>query len=492
MRVQNLLVEYVRVDPKKLEQRLKQEYEWQSLHPETAEDEGLTTPEGLARYLERFDPSPKSKYVNWMLQRYIQGGIVRLEDIGNGVTQALERFEELKNAKKLGADADINKLKSLGDLNALIRKFAEEKIDTRKGRAKDIKVVLDTDKYSILVPETYEASKELACDTDWCTAFPEMYRQYSKQGPLYIITHKPSGNRWQFHFESEQFMDERDEPIEQSNESNVADDYGVAALLEFFDKHKEVGEAFAKLGKFKIEGDSWIFPIEIIERQGAFIPREKEFAKTGYKAYDKYGLLHRDPSKGPAVLIKENDKYHGPSKTEIYYVDGEKHRDGAPAYTRTQGELTIEWWYQDGKAHRDPKDGPAGTTYLDTDTGEINPEHLDTRDPEEALTRYERWYDYSVDGESIGTNKTGGPLPEKKTGLPSEWYKEQEEIAEMMRLAGISPHAKEQRESIQAASATAAEKAQFQTENKVEPGTDEWFRLWFARPDLTGETPFDK
>jgi hypothetical protein len=29
-------------------------------------------------------------------------------------------------------------------------------------------------------------------------------------------------------------------------------------------------------------------------------------------------------------------------------------------------------------------------------------------------------------------------------------------------------------------------------ENNIKPGTDEWFRLWFARPDLTGETPYDK
>jgi hypothetical protein len=33
---------------------------------------------------------------------------------------------------------------------------------------------------------------------------------------------------------------------------------------------------------------------------------------------------------------------------------------------------------------------------------------------------------------------------------------------------------------------------QIQRENNIRPGTDEWFRLWFAKPHLTGEKPYDK
>lgn len=33
---------------------------------------------------------------------------------------------------------------------------------------------------------------------------------------------------------------------------------------------------------------------------------------------------------------------------------------------------------------------------------------------------------------------------------------------------------------------------QIQRERNIQPGTDEWFRLWFAKPKLTGETPYDK
>ena len=32
-------------------------------------------------------------------------------------------------------------------------------------------------------------------------------------------------------------------------------------------------------------------------------------------------------------------------------------------------------------------------------------------------------------------------------------------------------------------------KAEYMRKNNIKPGTDEWFKLWFARPKLTGENP---
>ena len=34
------------------------------------------------------------------------------------------------------------------------------------------------------------------------------------------------------------------------------------------------------------------------------------------------------------------------------------------------------------------------------------------------------------------------------------------------------------------------EKSKYQKKNNIEPGTKEWFKLWFARPKLTGENPY--
>lgn len=38
-------------------------------------------------------------------------------------------------------------------------------------------------------------------------------------------------------------------------------------------------------------------------------------------------------------------------------------------------------------------------------------------------------------------------------------------------------------------SITAAEKRRLERNNNIKPGTDEWFKLWFSRPYLTGEKP---
>lgn len=36
---------------------------------------------------------------------------------------------------------------------------------------------------------------------------------------------------------------------------------------------------------------------------------------------------------------------------------------------------------------------------------------------------------------------------------------------------------------------TAAEKRKLEKEHGIMPGTDEWFKLWFSKPYLTGEKP---
>lgn len=39
-------------------------------------------------------------------------------------------------------------------------------------------------------------------------------------------------------------------------------------------------------------------------------------------------------------------------------------------------------------------------------------------------------------------------------------------------------------------SITAMEKIQYQQSHNIQPGTPEWFRLWFSLPYLTGEKPW--
>ena len=55
-------------------------------------------------------------------------------------------------------------------------------------------------------------------------------------------------------------------------------------------------------------------------------------------------------------------------------------------------------------------------------------------------------------------------------------------LQELKTLAGIGSF-DQPKENI---SITGTEKARIQRKNKIEPGSKEWFKLWFSRPYMTG------
>jgi len=65
-----------------------------------------------------------------------------------------------------------------------------------------------------------------------------------------------------------------------------------------------------------------------------------------------------------------------------------------------------------------------------------------------------------------------------------------DELERIKQLAGVDqPQESSMGENL---SYTASEKAKYQKKHGIQPGTDQWFRLWFARPKLTGENPMPK
>jgi hypothetical protein len=63
------------------------------------------------------------------------------------------------------------------------------------------------------------------------------------------------------------------------------------------------------------------------------------------------------------------------------------------------------------------------------------------------------------------------------------------ELEELKRLAGIyERHGWKQYDGPNL-SITGTEKQYYQAKLDIQPGTPEWFKLWFARPKLTGENP---
>ena len=67
-----------------------------------------------------------------------------------------------------------------------------------------------------------------------------------------------------------------------------------------------------------------------------------------------------------------------------------------------------------------------------------------------------------------------------------------DEIESLKKLAGINEfkgYSPYQGSNI---SVTGTEKRRIERENNIQPGTDEWFRLWFSLPFMTGEKPFTR
>lgn len=75
-----------------------------------------------------------------------------------------------------------------------------------------------------------------------------------------------------------------------------------------------------------------------------------------------------------------------------------------------------------------------------------------------------------------GSKSAPAQLPERETSLD-----------DLKKLAGIG-----EGDPGKAMTARATDIAKYQREHGIRPGTDEWFRLWFAKPTLTGEKPYDK
>ena len=61
-------------------------------------------------------------------------------------------------------------------------------------------------------------------------------------------------------------------------------------------------------------------------------------------------------------------------------------------------------------------------------------------------------------------------------------------ISELQKLAGIRE--KTSCMDMENMSHTGTEKAKIMREKNIQPGTPEWFKLWFSRPYLTGEKPY--
>lgn len=66
-----------------------------------------------------------------------------------------------------------------------------------------------------------------------------------------------------------------------------------------------------------------------------------------------------------------------------------------------------------------------------------------------------------------------------------------DDLIKLRKLAGIDETKSDGAQS-PVSGQIGTDKAEYMRKHNIRPGTDEWFKLWFSRPILTGENPTPK
>lgn len=242
---------------------------------------------------EAADPSNNKQYVQWLLNRYIDNSISRLEDVGSTIADMLEKYHTLKVHRKLPQSiADIGKFKTQGQLidlgqniNAIYDKFTKDKPEALpKGESTEI---LNNSEFRIIIPHDEQASCYYGQGTQWCTAAKNnnMFNHYSGDGPLFVVIPKNPehpGQKFQLHFCSGQFMDETDSPV---------------GLYQMELDDKEYGKLFAKYdncAKYHLDFHVYETIKGVVEKTIDYI---REFKNEIINNWAAYTLLKTDIEK---------------------------------------------------------------------------------------------------------------------------------------------------------------------------------------------------
>jgi hypothetical protein len=168
----------------------------------------------------------KSAYATW-LTKHVVTKIIKPEDL----YKYNAYFKIFDRRKREYIFQDINQYKTSDDIAQFIAKSVEiannEKADPSQQRG-----IAKSDKYSEFYvgsvdgfhvyelpkgrKDLYGASCEIGSGTEWCTATGntrQYFDRYISEGPLFIFIKPGSDEKYQFHYESQQFMDKNDNSV---------------------------------------------------------------------------------------------------------------------------------------------------------------------------------------------------------------------------------------------------------------------------------------
>lgn len=239
------------------------------------------------------DPNPKKAYTTWMLTRFAAAKHtdhqLKLEDLER-TRGYLELFDQVK-ARLPQELRDINRFKNTNDLFDAIKDYRQDAGGEIVNQSQEqqmlgeAEVIYDSPQWRILIPKTQQASCYFGRGTEWCTAWVppktnNMFDRYNNQGPMYIVTEKSTGTRWQFHPPSAQYMDESDRAI------NIA---------QWLRDHPEVDQFFNKY--FDVKPLEALAPFD--EKRNYYLSRTGDPEKP-----DGYTMWVADDGFQPGGLVR--------------------------------------------------------------------------------------------------------------------------------------------------------------------------------------------
>ena len=181
-------------------------------------------------------PDKMGKYGKWLLKLYLTKNL-KLEDLYKA-KEYLSYFIKYNGKIEI---KDINRYGSLVDLYNVVKVFMDnpQMASSHNDEIRRIKEgaekVYEDGEWMVIIPHTQEASCYYGKGTQWCTAAEESWNyfdQYNDQGNLYINIRKSDGEKFQFHFETDSFMDATDAPIEGCIYEEIGMSEGLVAFYK--------------------------------------------------------------------------------------------------------------------------------------------------------------------------------------------------------------------------------------------------------------------
>lgn len=250
----------------------------------------------ILQRLESADPTKNKEYTQWLAKVYSTGS-VKIEDIISRGADALIKYAYAKRKNLLKPEhKDIGRL-SFKDVEDIAMQVPQEQEKNQQPQ-NAVQYYKDND-LRIIIPRDEQAACYYGQGTKWCTAARQnnMFKYYSEKGPLYIVIPlKPEypGEKYQFNFETSQFMNEKDEP---------------ADLMSLVKQYPQLQKIFAK------EGNQFsILPL-IVPLDKLIQMWDQAVDHVEYRVHEKLSnRKYQDQIKNAIIkdLRRYNKKYTGP------------------------------------------------------------------------------------------------------------------------------------------------------------------------------------